>query len=186
MASSKLPHSLVRVPPNILDLATQLPSSCVANIRCTELGKFNPWQEGNQREGEYHNWVSGTDGMFIGYRFFLFLASIHTRTRVAIYFQGYGETEHTVIADLDPISCWAARCLPRLDFEQPGNWSHCPNFWGSFVLALGVVKDIDTTDMFDDPGGQIFEATMKAHERPIDVLSFVDPETIGRRRAGVL
>jgi len=75
---------------------------------------------------------------------------------VVILYQGYGPERSTVVTELPKIICWADTEFPRLDFKKPHNWNHCPNFWGSFILAIAQVQDVSPSAVMEDPRAKNF------------------------------
>lgn len=152
MPSSKWTDHIVDVPQSVVELSKESPRVVYCNLRPSQRDRQN----------------IGCD--FDSQEFDDFLRTIKEPTLVAIHYQHYRPELFTVVVRLEPIKCWES-CdgLPRLDCQKPGNWNHCPNLWGTFVLAIARVGDIIPTDVVPDADSKTFESIVRHHGLPTDL-----------------
>lgn len=165
MASSKEVIDLVLVPASVIALSRRS-QAVICNLRPEQRGKESA------AEREYRRHVCYGDGRLISDDFERFLDGIGSPLGAAILYQGYGPEIFTAIIRLEPVICWTNDGLPRLEFDKPPNWNHCPNMWGNFVLAVAQVEDLDPTPVIADPNCEHFIEFVKQSGVPIQLTKF--------------
>ncbi|MCX6716012.1 MAG: hypothetical protein NT077_03265 [Candidatus Taylorbacteria bacterium] len=144
MPSSKFTDTIVPVPLYVIELSKRKLRTVYCNLRPL------------QRDDNTHS----TDFE----EFDEFLRSISSPTTVAIHYQHYRPELFTVVVTLQPVVCWDTdEGLPRLDFEKPRSWNHCPNMWGTFILAIARVDGAWAGDVIADPDSGNFISIVEAY-----------------------
>lgn len=148
MASSKSTDDTVPVPENVLQLSRRRPSVVICNHRPEQRHAENAeYPQARALRGHH----TRGHGELISNDFEKFLHCLTAPIMAVILYQHYRPETYTVVVNLEPVICWTTDGLPRLEFDKPQNWNHCPNMWGGFVLAVAQVKDLGPTPVIADP-----------------------------------
>lgn len=159
MASSKDVNSEVLVPHNVIDLADEKRGVIFLNLRPTQWEQSSSWDNGRSARGH----ANYGDGELISNEFEQFLSYIKKPMRAILLYQHYRPEMYSVVVDLEPVICWTSDGLPRLEFDKPENWNHCPNMWGGFVLAVAQTKDLSPGLVVPDPTATFFCEIVSQH-----------------------
>ena len=146
MPSSKTDSVGLLVPDSIVQLSLELPSVVICNLRPQQRETPESFRGSTYREHPNYG-----DGIMISLALERFLSGITAPIMVVMLYKDYGIGIFTIVVELEPVNYWARDGLPRLEFDKPENWSHCPNMWGGFVLAIAQVRGLDPTPVIDDP-----------------------------------
>lgn len=146
MASSKTDHETLPVPDKVVRLSHELPSVVICNLRPEQRSNPDSFRGSTYREHPDYG-----DGEMISLAFERFLSWLESPIMVVMLYKDYSLGIFTIVVRLEPVICWTGDGLPCLEFEKPGNWNHCPNMWGGFVLAIAQVKGLQPTPVIVDP-----------------------------------
>ncbi len=150
MASSKVVSEDVLVPKAVIDLSLSFPGVVICNLRPSQRKNLKPRSDRKHYASKYG------DGCMISDDFERFLDCLEHPIMAVMLYQLYGPEICTVVVQLEPVIYWTGDGLPRLEFDQPENWNHCPNMWGGFVLSVAQVEDIGITPVISDQNAEHF------------------------------
>ena len=146
MPSSKTDSVGLLVPDSIVQLSLELPSVVICNLRPEQRETPDSFRGSTHREHPDYG-----DGEMISLAFERFLTGATASIMVVMLYKDYGVGIFTIVVELEPVDYWTSDGLPRLEFDKPENWNHCPNMWGGFVLAIAQVKGLEPTPVIADP-----------------------------------
>ncbi len=171
MSTSKFPHHVAPVSEALMQFSKACPY-----VFCN----FRP----RQRAALLDESVSieyPREGMFDGYHdsdwiydpVRQFLRVLSPGCKVLLHFQGYGDQDIGT-AVIEMRGAWWSNGYPRLDFEHPKGFDRingCPNFWGSFILAIMNVPSDATIAVRKDRDAETFIRSAEAFRPELVRLS---------------